>query len=107
LIIGNKKEKFFRITNKRKVREKAIFMCAVSAPMNLFTITPETCSGKVNGANLDFTFTSMHVPVVIGNDSFVLFSKVINGQALLFFNPLPSSLNLVNSQLTQSCFFSQ
>jgi len=104
LIIGNKKEKFFRITNKRKVREKAIFMCAVSAPMNLFTITRNR---KVNGANLDFTFTSMHVPVVIGNDSFVLFSKVINGQTLLFFNPLPSSLNLVNSQLTQSCFFSQ
>lgn len=81
-------------------------MCA---PMNQFTITPETCSRKVNGVNFDFTFTLMHVPVVIVNDSFVQIKKVIHclsfHQALLFFNHLPSSLNPVTSQLTRSFFF--
>lgn len=50
-----------------------------------------------------------HSPVVIVNDSFVYIKKVINcsssHQALLFLNPLPSSLNPVTSQLTQSFFF--
>lgn len=54
--------------------------------MNQFTITPETCSRKANGVNFDFTFTLMHVPVVIVNDSFVHIKK---SNKLLVLSPSP------------------